>query len=430
MNTSLEAHELKRVLTVESSADDFKQKTDKILKKMASQANISGFRKGKVPVSIMRKKFSSDAEKEAVNEIVNETLTDALKKEELIPAGKPLITKTGLKDEHTFIYTVEFEVYPKIKVADFSKLEMTQIDTKITNKDEDKTLKSLIDQAIEYKVVERKSKDGDQITIDFKGLLEGKVFKGGTAKDFKMVLGKGSMISGFEEGLTDIQAGKCTTLDLTFPKDYHATQLAGKAVIFEIEVKEVAEPSAPKLDDLAKRFGEKDIDALKKNIKKQMEIEAENRLTHKNKDILFDALLQANEFVVPQISINVEAKNLLKQMQQRMQQQGVPVKDDMPASTFNAEAERRVRLGLLVNQISIDNKFEATKKQLDAQLEKITQQDSENAQQILDYYRADPSRMTSIELMVIEEMVQNLILKNAKISRQEKSFQEITQQAK
>ena len=431
MKTSLETLDgLKRSLTVELPIEIFRQKTDAILRKMASQVNIDGFRKGKVPLSILRQKFGDHAGSDAVNEIVNDTLVDALSDAKVTPAARPSITKIDSKDVNEFSYTVEFEVFPEIKVGDFSKLEIEQIEVEITEEDEQRTLQGLIDQSTEYKSVKRKSKEGDQVTIDFKGIIDGKAFEGGEAKDFKMVLGKGSMIKGFEAGLTDVAAGKSTTLELTFPENYHAPQLAGKDVTFQIDVKEVGSPKAPKLDkDFAQKFGEKDMDALKVSMKEQMRVEIDNRLAGQNKDTLFNALLDANDFTVPQASIDNEAQSLMQEMQERLQQQGMPMQDDMPASTFNPEAERRVKLGLLVNQISSDNKFNASKEQIDEKLQEMAQQYGENAQQMLDYYNGDPSRLATIELLVVEKMVQDLILESAKVTTKNKKFQEVTGQA-
>ncbi|CAC9576792.1 Cell division trigger factor (EC [uncultured Gammaproteobacteria bacterium] len=430
MKTSLEKLEgLKRALTVELSIDIFKQKTDQVLRGMASKVSVDGFRKGKVPLSIMRKQFGGQASSDAVNEIVNDTLTEALADAKVTPASRPAITKIDTENKDTFSYTVTFEVFPEIKVADFSKLKIVQTEVKITKADEEKTLKGLSEQATEYKSVKRKSKEGDQVTIDFKGMLDGEVFEGGVASDFKMVLGKGSMIAGFEDGLLDVAAEKSVTLNLTFPKEYHAPQLAGKDVVFEVEIKEVAAPQSPKLDDeFAKRFGEKDIDDLKKSMKAQMQVELDNRLNNQNKDDLFGALLEANDFEVPQESINNEAQSLKQEMEQRLQQQGMPSQGNMPASAFNPEAQRRVKLGLLVDQISSDNKFNASKEQIDTKLNEMATAYSGEAQQMLDYYNAEPSRLATIELMVVEQMVQDLILESAKVTIQKKTFEEVTQQ--
>ncbi len=429
MKTSLETLKgLTRSLKVDLPIDTFNQKTDKILQKMASQVNIDGFRKGKVPVSVVRKRFGGNAKSDAINEIVNETLTDALAQVKITPVKQPVISKVDSEDEKNFSYMVTFEVFPEIKVADFSKLTIGQTKVEITKADEQKTLDGLKEQLTEYKVVKRKSEIGDRLSIDFKGLIDGETFDGGEAKDFKIVLGKGSMIKGFEQGLMDTTANSVLALDLTFHKDYHMDKLAGKAVTFEININEVASPKEPKLDEaFAKKFGEKDMDALKVSMKAQMKVEIDGRISRLNKNAIFDALSEANQFDVPQSSIDNEAHNLLKEMKERMQQQGLPAQGEMPASAFNDEAQRRVKLGLLVNQISSDSKLSASMAQIDAKLQEMSQAYGEDAQKMIDFYNQDPARKSSIELLVVEKMVQDLILDKAKVSFKQKQFQEITQ---
>lgn len=431
MKTSLETLTgLKRSLTVELPIDTFNQKVDQVLKKMAPKVNIDGFRKGKVPMSILRQRFGTSASTDAANEVVNETLGDAFKAEKVAPAGQPALTQVDSQGDKQFLYTVEFEVFPEVKVGDFAKLKIEQTKVKITKADEDKTLEGLKEQMTEYKPVKRKSKKGDRLKVDFKGLVDGKVFEGGEAADFRFVLGSSTMIKGFEDGLTDLAAGKTTTLDLKFPDDYNAPQLAGKDVVFEISVKEVGSPKEPKVDDeFAKKFGEDNVEALLKNMKERMRIEIDNRLSQGNRDAVFNALLEANDFEVPESSIAAEAENLKQDMEARMQQQGLDTKGgNLDASVFNKEAKRRVQLGLLVNQIASDNDIEATKEQLDEQLEEMAASYGEQAQQVINYYNEDPSRMTGIELMVVEKMVQALILEKAKVTEKNKKFQEVANQ--
>ena len=430
MKTSLETLDgLKRSLTVKLPADIFKQKTDAVLQKMASQVSIDGFRKGKVPLTMLRQKFGDNATSDAVNDIVNETLVDALAEAKVTPAARPTITKIDSKDKKEFTYTVEFEVYPEIEIADFSKLKIEQTKVKITKADEDRTLEGLIDQSTEYKSVKRKSKDGDQVTIDFEGSMDGEVFDGGKATDFQLILGKGTMIKGFEDGLTDVASGKSISLDLTFPKDYHAPQLAGKEVTFEITVTDVSSPKAPKLDNkFAEKFGEKDMDALNKSMKEQMRVEIDGRIAEENKNAVFDALLAVNDFTVPQGSVDAEAQNLLQEMQERMQQQGMQSQTDLEASAFNTEATRRVKLGLLINAVASNHNLTASKEQLDAKLIEMSQMYGENAQQMIDYYNEDPTRLTHVELLVVEKMVQDAVLDKATVTFKNKKFQEVTKQ--
>ncbi|MBC8493448.1 MAG: trigger factor [Candidatus Thioglobus sp.] len=430
MKTSLETLEgLKRSLTVDVAIDMFNQKVEKSLKTMASQVSIDGFRKGKVPVSMVKQRFGDNAKSDAVNEIVNETLVEALTEVKLSPAARPTVTKVDSEGESEFSYTVEFEVFPTIEMADFSGLEIDQIEVDITKADEDRTLNGLQEQLTEYKAVKRKSKAGDRLALDFVGTIEGEKFEGGEANDFKLVLGKGTMIPGFEESVTDVAAGKTVELDVNFPDDYQATHLAGKPVKFSITVNEVGSPKLPKLDaEFAKKFGEDTMDKLLVSMKEQMRTEINGRIEQLNKDAIFGALAGANEFDVPQGSIDGEAQNLLAEMKERMQQQGQSAPDDMPATVFNDEAERRVKLGLMVSQIASDNNMVASMEQIDAKIAEMSQAYGENAQQMVDYYNEDVSRKSSVELMIVEKMVQDKILEAAKIKPVKKKFTDITEQ--
>ncbi len=430
MKTSVETLEgLKRSLTVDLPVDNFNQKVDKILKSMASQVTIDGFRKGKVPVSMVKKRFGGNASSDAVNEIVNETLGDALTEVKLSPASRPSLSKIDTEDKTNFSYTVEFEVFPNIKVADFAKLEVEQTEVKISKADEDRTLEGLKEQLTDFKPVKRKSKLGDRVSMDFVGKIDGEVFEGGKADNFKLVIGKGTMIPGFEEGVTDVAAGKTISLELTFPEDYHAKNLAGKDCVFEVTITEVGSPKSPALDEkFAKKFGEKDMDSLLASMKEQMRVEIDARLDAINKEAVFTALIGANEFDVPQSSVDDEAQKLMADMRERMKQQGMPEQQEMPASIFNDEAEKRVKVGLIVGQIASDNKLVATEAQIDDKILELSQSYGENAQQMIDYYNQDPSRKSSIELMIVEKMVRDLVTEKAKVKAVKKKFTEITEQ--
>jgi len=430
MKTSLEKLEgLKRSLTVELPIDTFNQKTDKVLQSMASQAKIDGFRKGKVPVSLLRKRFGASASTDAANEVVNETLGNALEESKSNPVSQPTLTKIDSNDGKFFYYTVEFEVFPEVKAADFSKIKVEQVKVKITKEDEDRTLNGLKEQLTEYATVKRKSKTGDRLTIDFKGTIDGEVFDGGEAENFIIVLGKGSMIEGFEDGLTDVSTGKSIKLNLTFPKEYHADNLAGKDVIFEINVKDVASPKKPKLDEkFAEKFGEKDMDSLYIALKERMRVEADSIVSKRNKDSVLEQLLQENDFEVPQASVESEAQLLLKDMESQLQQQGIPSNGNIPLSNFNDEATKRVKLGILVRKIVEDNKLSAEKDQVNDKLKEMAQSYGENAQQMIDYYNQDPNRLAGIESLVIEQMVVDLVLEKAKVTSKNLKFEEVTQQ--
>lgn len=427
MKTSLNTLEgLKRSLTVELPIDSFNEKKDKIINNLSKNAKIDGFRKGKVPVAILRQRFGANANSDATNEMVSDSLENALKDAEVMPAAQPALTKVDLDDKKTFSYTLEFEVFPEINVAPLSDLTINQIGAEVSDEDEARALQELQDSATEYKSVKRKSKTGDRLIIDFEGMVDGEAFEGGAAEGFEIILGRGKMIDDFESGLIDVVAGKELEVSATFPQEYSVEELSGKAAVFKVKVNEVGSPKEVKLDDsLAKHFGEKDFDAMKTRMLTQMKTELDSRLMQKNKDVVFTALLDANEFDVPQGSVDEEANKLQSDMASRMEQQGIPAKSNLPEGLFQEEAVRRVKLGLLVNKIADDNEIMPDKELVNAKLQLMASSYGENAQQMLDWYNADPQRISGIESVVKEEMVVTLISEKAKINLTKKDFLEI-----
>ena len=427
MKTSLSTLEgLKRSLTVELPIDAFNQKTDKILQSLAKKARVDGFRKGKIPATILRQRFGASAKADATNEVVSETLEEALADADVSPAAQPSLTTVDTESSDNFSYTIEFEVYPEVSVAPLSNLNIDQISATVSDEDEERALQDLQDRATEYKTVKRKSKNGDRLIIDFEGLLEGESFEGGAAEGFEIVLGRGAMIEGFEQDLIDVTAGKTVEVKATFPEDYHVENLAGREAVFKVKVNEVGSPNEMKRDDeFAKKYGEKDFETMRSNMSKQMQSELSSRVFQKNKDVAFTALLTANNFEVPEGSVSTEATKLQQDMEARMEQQGIPSKGNFPEAMFQEEASRRVKLGLLINKIANDSEIKPEKEQVDAKLKEMSTQYGESAQQMIDWYNSDPSRLAGVESIVVEELVAKHVALEAKVNVTEKTFQEI-----
>ena len=427
MKTSLTTLEgLKRSLTVELPVDMFNERTEKIIKGLAGKVRVDGFRKGKIPPAVLKQRFGSSAKSDAATEIVGETLTDAMMDADVTPATQPSLTNIDTENADSLIYTLEFEVYPEIKVNALSKLTIEQVSSKVTEEDEERALQDLQDRSTEYKTVKRKSKDGDRLIIDFEGLLDGESFEGGAAEGFEIVLGKGAMIEGFEKGLIDVASGKTVEVNATFPEDYHVENLAGREAVFKVKVNEVGSPVELKRDDeFAKKFGEKDFETMKSRMTSQMKLELDSRLVQQNKDTAFSALLEANDFEVPEGSVSSEAEKLQQDMESRMEQQGMPSKGKLPAEMFNEEAARRVKLGLLINKIATDSEITAEKDLVDAKLNEMSLQYGESAQQMIDWYNTDPSRLANIESIVVEDLVAKHVAEKAKVTTTDKTFLEI-----
>ena len=427
MKTSLSTLEgLKRSLRVELPIDTFNQKTEKILQSLANKARVDGFRKGKIPATILRQRFGASAKADATNEVVSETLEEALTDANVSPAVRPSLTTVDTESSDNFIYTIEFEVYPEVSVAPLSNLNIDQISATVSDEDEERALQDLQDRATEYKTVKRKSKNGDRLIIDFEGLLDGESFEGGAAEGFEIILGRGAMIEGFEQGLIDVAAGKTVEVKATFPEDYHVENLAGREAVFKVKVNEVGSPNEMKRDDeFAKKYGENDFETMKGRMSKQMQMELNSRVVQQNKDAAFTALLTANNFEVPKGSVSVEAIKLQQDMEARMEQQGMPSKGNFPEAMFQEEASRRVKLGLLINKIASDSEIKPEKEQVDAKLKEMSMQYGESAQQMIDWYNSDPSRLVGVESIVVEELVAKHVALEAKVNVTEKTFQEI-----
>ena len=427
MKTSLTTLEgLKRSLKVELPVETFNQKTEQIIKGLATKVRIDGFRKGKIPANILRQRFGASAKSDAATEMVSETLEDALKDADVVPAAQPSLTNIDTENSESLIYTIEFEVYPEIKLNSLSSLKIEQVTAKVTEEDEERALQDLQDRSTEYKSVKRKSKEGDRLVIDFEGLMDGEPFEGGAAEGFEIILGRGAMIEGFEQGLIDVASGKNVEVNAAFPEDYHVENLAGREAVFKVKVNEVGSPIELKRDDeFAKKFGEKDFETMKSRMSSQMKLELDSRLVQQNKDTAFSALLEANDFEVPEGSVSSEALRLQQDMESRMEQQGMPSKGKLPAEMFNEEATRRVKLGLLINKIATDSEITAEKDLVDAKLKEISLQYGESAQQMIDWYNTDPSRLANIESIVVEDLVAKHIADKAKVTSTEKNFLEI-----
>jgi len=427
MKTSLTTLEgLKRSLTVELPVDIFNERTEKIIKGLAGKVRVDGFRKGKIPPAVLKQRFGGSAKSDAATEIVGETLADALTDADVSPATQPSLTNIDTENADSLIYTLEFEVYPEIKVNALSKLTIDQVSSQVTEEDEERALQDLQDRSTEYKTVKRKSKDGDRLIIDFEGLLDGESFEGGAAEGFEIVLGKGTMIEGFEKGLIDVASGKTVEVNATFPEDYHVENLAGREAVFKVKVNEIGSPIELKRDDeFAKKYGDKDFETMKSRMTNQMKLELDSRLVQQNKDTAFSALLEANDFEVPEGSISSEAEKLQQDMESRMEQQGMPSKGKLPAEMFNEEAARRVKLGLLINKIATDSEITAEKDLVDAKLNEMSLQYGESAQQMIDWYNTDPSRLANIESIVVEDLVAKHVAEKAKVTTTDKTFLEI-----
>ncbi|MES9855452.1 MAG: trigger factor [Sedimenticola sp.] len=428
MQISVESKEgLERRMTVELPAEMINEAVEQRLKDVSRTANLDGFRPGKVPMSVVRKKFTEQVRQEIFGDLVKSSYFQALAKEKLEPAGEPSIEPHDDVAEGAMGYTAIFEVMPKVKLNDLSEAVVNRPVAEVADSDVEAMIEKLRSQRATWNDVERESQDGDQLTINFKGFIDGEAFEGGSADGIALILGSGSMIEGFESGLVGAKAGEERTLELTFPEDYQADNLAGKAATFEAEVTKVAESVMPELDDeFAKSFDtlEGGVEAMRKDILGNMERELSDRIKGMEKEQAMNVLLEANDIEVPQGLIQQESQALLQQTRANMQQSGQSSDVDLPLSLFEDQAKKRVSLGLLTAEIIKENDIKLDEERVREKVEQFAST-YEEPQDVIDYYYSNREQLSAVENVVIEEQVVDWILERVKVEDTASTFDEI-----
>lgn len=428
MQISVEKREgLERRMTVELPEEDFEKAVQDRLQKIARTVKIDGFRPGKVPLSVVKKRFSNDARKEALEEAVQSSLYQAMNQENLRPAGAPQVEFLPLEEGKGPQYAVVFEIMPELTLSDMKAAEVETPVVDITDANIDATIDRIREQRKEFNDVTRKSKDGDQVTIDFVGKLDGVAFDGGTGTDVKVVLGAGQFIPDFEKGLHGVKTAEEKVIDATFPEEYGNKDLAGKSVQFETTIKAVSEPVLPEIDDeFVKTLGveEGTVEALRDQVKGNMERELEQVIREITKANVMDAIIAQHELELPEVMVNDEIKRLAEQTRQMFEQQGMP---PMPAGTVNDDlyrdqAVRRVSLGLIMSEIVSNNKLVATPEKVRTAVEEIAAP-YEKPEEVVNYYYADKSRLGEIEAVVLEQNVVDWVLEQAKTVEKKEEFE-------
>ncbi len=396
------------------------------LKALRKRARIDGFRPGKAPLPVIRLRYGKQVREEVIGEVVQSSLYEALAQENLNPAGTPVIDPETVEQEEGLRYTAVFEVYPDIELAPCSELEIEKPVTEITEQDVDDTIESIRKQRIRWEEKDGAAEDGDQVVIDFEGSVDGEPFEGGKAENFQVILGAGRMIKGFEEGLQGVKAGEKRTIEVTFPDDYHAEALAGKEATFSVEVKRVEAPVLPELnDEFAQHLGVAGgVDALRQEVKANMQRELDQTLRSRIKQRVMDKLLEANTFELPKSLVEQEARGLAAQMQRQMAREGLGQGDKPDPSLFTKQAERRVALGLIVAQIIKSNELKAGEEEIRSTIEEMAEP-YENPKEVVDWYYADKRRLGDVEALVLENKVVDWVLSQAKVTEKSVPFAEL-----
>lgn len=440
MATAVETlDKLERRITITLPLADVQAEVEKRLKIRARTVKAPGFRPGKVPMKMIAQQYGYQVETEVLNDKVGRAFNTAASENNLRVAGVPKIEpKTGAA-EGEVAFDATFEVYPEVKVGDLSAAEVEKTTSKITDAEIDKTIEILRKQRVHYHVkgeqgahgdggADQSAQNGDRVTVDFVGKIDGVEFQGGKADDYAFVLGEGRMLKEFEDATAGLKVGESKTFPLTFPADYHGKDVAGKTAEFTITVKKIEWAHLPEVDaEFAKSLGiaDGDLNKMREDIKLNLEREVSGRIKAKTKDSVMNALIKVSELEVPKALVEQDVERLTEMARQDMAQRGMNVKDmPFPPELFTAQAERRVRLGLILAEVVKANKLEATQEQVKAQVEEFAQS-YEDPQQVLKFYYSDRRRLAEVEALVLEENVVNYVLGKAKVTEKPAEFDEL-----
>ncbi len=432
---------LERRLTITFAMAEVQAEVEKRLKVRARTAKAPGFRPGKVPMKMVAAQYGYQVETEVLNDKVGRAFGDAAAEHNLRVAGYPKIEpKTGEDDvEGVVAFDATFEVYPEVKIGDLSSVQVEKITAAVSDVEVDKTIEILRKQRVHYHVKGEQGEHGDggaeltaqndnRVTVDFVGKIDDVEFAGGKAEDYPFVLGEGRMLPEFEAAVIGLKVGEAKSFPLSFPADYHGKDVAGKTAEFTITLKKLEWAHLPELNsEFAKSLGvvDGDMQKMREDIKDNLEREVAGRLKAKNKDVVMDALIKIAELDVPKALVDQDVVRLTEMTRQDMTQRGMNAKDmPFPPELFSAQAERRVRLGLILAEVVKENALQATMEQVKAQVEDFAQS-YEDPQQVVKYYFSDRSRLSEVEALVLEENVVNYVLGKSIVTEKSVAFDEL-----
>ncbi|MGD8588850.1 MAG: trigger factor [Chromatiales bacterium] len=425
MQVSVEAGEgLERRMTVELPAEQIEEAVTKRLKQIGRTARLDGFRPGKVPMNMLRRRYGGQVLQEVYGEVIESSYQEAIQQQNLHPAGMPKIEPKVTEGQNVFSYIATLEVMPEITLA---KLEgaIKRPQAELTDGDVDEMVEKLRKQRASWNEVDRAAAEGDQVKISYMGTMDGEAFEGGSADNVPLILGSKRMIEGFESGLVGIVKEEKRTLELKFPDDYRVEELAGKPVTFEVEVSEVAEQVLPEVDEeFAKAFGAHEgVEKLKQDIRDNMQRELKQRIWGRLKNQAMDLLYNSNPIQLPSALIQEEIKALRKQT--RSQLQGGSGSIELPDSLFEEQAKRRVTLGLVISEVIRQNQIELDRDRVRSTLEDYASS-YEDADEVIKHYLSNRSQMAAIENVVLEDQVVDWVMEQVQVEDEPSSFAELT----
>ncbi|PJG60093.1 trigger factor [Aeromonas cavernicola] len=428
MQVSVETTQgLERRLTITVPAAAVDTAVRKELNGLAKTRRIDGFRPGKAPVTIIKKMFGAMANARVADDMMQSNFIKAIIEHKLNPAGAPTMDPKEIKEGQDFEFTATFEVYPEFDIAGLETIKVEKPVATVKDDDLANMIETLRKQHATWADVDSAAANDMRVTMDFIGSIDGEEFDGGKAEGFNLVLGAGRMIPGFEDAIIGKKAGDEFTIDVTFPSDYHAENLKGKAAKFASKLNKVEQQVLPEVnDEFVKRFGidSGSFEELKTEVRKNMERELAQALKNSVKEQVLNGLVEANQIDLPKAAVAQEIDALRQQALQRFggfQGGNVP---ELPAELFQAQAERRVRVGLLLGDVIRSNEIKADDARVSSIIESMATA-YEDPQEVIEYYQKNEQMLNGIRNLAIEDQAIDLILSKAQVTEKEVAFDEV-----
>jgi trigger factor len=425
---------LERKMTLSLPIGTIQSEVTARLKKLARTVKMDGFRPGKVPMNVVAQRYGYSVQYEVMNDKVGEAFYTAANEAQLRVAGQPKINEKDGAGEGEMAFEAVFEVFPEVQIGDLSTASVEKITTEVSDAAIAKTIEILRKQRRTFSLRphEAVAQEGDRVVVDFEGKIDGEPFAGGKADDFQFILGDGQMLKEFEEATRGLKLGESKTFPLVFPADYHGKEVAGKTADFMVTVKKIEAAHLPEVNEaLAKSLGIADasVDGLHADIKKNLEREVKFRLLARNKTAVMDALVAKAELDLPNASVRAEIERLLEAARADLKQRGIKDADkvEIPDDVFRPQAERRVRLGLVVAELVRANHLQATMDQIKAHVEELAAS-YEKPAEVQRWYFSDNKRLAEVEAIVLENNVTNFVMAKAQVTEKAVSFDELMAQ--
>ncbi|MEH6460400.1 trigger factor [Chitinimonas sp. JJ19] len=419
--------QLERRLDFAIPSADIETAVDARLKRVARTARIQGFRPGKAPMKIVAANYGLQVREEVLGEQVQTAFASAVQDQKLRVAGFPRFEGKPAEGD-AFKFSATFEIYPEVVVGDLTAVEVERPVLSVTDAEVDKTIEILRKQRTRFDRVERAAEKGDRVIVDFKGTIDGVAFAGGSSENYAFLAGEGQMLPEFDSAVVGMKEGDTKTFDLAFPADYQGKDVAGKTAQFEVTVKNVAGPTMPELDAaFAKTLGVEDgsIDALRAEIRKNVEREVKRRLTARGKEAVMQALLDVSPLELPRALVGQEIGRLIENARQEMQQRGFDPKEmPFPPELFEEQAKRRVSLGLILAEVVRANNLQAKPEQIQTIVAEFAES-YEHPEEVVKWYYASSDRLEGPEALALEDNVVEFVYSKAKTVEKQLAFDEL-----